>query len=149
MADVIFSHRQLLILALGAVVACHAQQASSLPAPAAPAETIAQFLAAANATDLDKMAALWGDEHGPNHKGSQNVRTQQLTIMQRLLHGDAHEVVATDVTNPARPQLSVAITRGTRRFTVPFTLVRWRHGGWLINGIDLAQAMPSAGTTPN
>lgn len=148
MADVTFSHRQLLIVALGAVVACHAQQAS-LPAPAVPAETIAQFLAAANAIDLDKMATLWGDEHGPNHKGSQNVRTQQLTIMQRLLHGDGHEVVATDVTNPARPQLSVAIRQGTRRFTVPFTLVRWRRGGWLINQIDLAQAMPSAGSSPN
>src|SRR6266446_2828719 len=105
MADVTSSHRRLLVLTFGAALGCHARQGAMLPAPTVPAETVSQFLAAANASDLDRMAALWGDANGPNHKGSQNVRSQQLTIMQRLLHGDAHEVVGTDVTMPTRPVL--------------------------------------------
>ena len=148
MAAVTFSHRHLVILALSAAVACGGQRPAAAPAPSAPSETVEQFLAAANASDLDRMGALWGDEHGPNRSGSQNVRTQRLTIMQHLLHGESHEVVATDVTNPARPRLSVAITQGTRRFTVPFTLVQSRYGGWLVNEIGIDQAMPTAGSQP-
>jgi hypothetical protein len=68
--------------------------------------------------------------------------------MQRLLHGEAHEVTASDVTTPDRPKLSVAITQGTRRFTVPFTMVRARRGGWLVWQIDLTPAMPTAGSQP-
>ncbi|MFI5280358.1 MAG: hypothetical protein ACHQU1_07675 [Gemmatimonadales bacterium] len=142
-----FSHRHLVILALGAAVAC-GHQAPLAPLPATPNETIEAFLAAANANDLPRMGALWGDEHGPNSGGSQAVRTQRLTIMQRLLHGEAHEVTASDVTTPDRPRLSVAITQGTRRFTVPFTMVRARQGGWLVWQIDLTPAMPTAGSQP-
>lgn len=148
MAVVTFSHRHLVILALGAAVAC-GHQAPVTPLPATPAGTVEAFLAAANASDLERMGTLWGDEHGPNHGGSRAVRTQRLTIMQHLLHGEAHEVVATDVTTPARPKLTVAITQGTRRFNVPFTLVQWQHGGWLINEIGIAQAMPAASGQPH
>ncbi|MFI5207779.1 MAG: hypothetical protein ACHQU8_07815 [Gemmatimonadales bacterium] len=147
MAVVTFSHRHLVILALGAAVAC-GHQAPLAPLPATPGETIEAFLAAANANDLTRMGALWGDENGPNHTGSQAVRTQRLTIMQHLLHGEAHEVVATDVTTPDRPKLSVAITQGTRRFTVPFTMIRAHQGGWLVWQIDLAPAMPTPGSQP-
>ena len=148
MAAVTFSHRHVVILALGASLACGGQHPAGAPAPAVPAETVEQFLAAVNAVDLDRMGTLWGDENGPNRSGSQNVRTQRLTIMQRLLHGESHEVVATDVTTPARPRLSVAITQGTRRFTVPFTLAQSRYGGWLVKEIGIDQAMPAAGSQP-
>ena len=147
MAVVTFSHRHLVILALG-VLAC-GHQAPVAPLPATPTETIEAFLSAANANDLMRMGALWGDEHGPNRSGSQAVRTQRLTIMRHLLHGDAHEVVATDATTPERPKISVAITQGTRRFTVPFTMIRARQGGWLVWQIDLVPAMPSAGSQPH
>jgi hypothetical protein len=76
------------------------------------------------------------------------VRTQQMTIFQRLLHGEAHEITATDLTTRDKPKLSVMITQGTRRFTVPFTLIRARQGGWLVWQIDLTPAMPTAGTQP-
>src|SRR5579859_714273 len=145
MAVVTFSHRHLVILALGAAVAC-SHQAPVAPLPATPAATIDAFLAAVNAADLDRMAGLFGDEHGPvsqTRRNSETVRTQQMTIFQRLLHGDAHEIAATDATMPEKPKLSVAITQGTRRFTVPFTMVRARQGGWLVWQIDLTPAMPS------
>ena len=147
MAEVTFSHRHLVILAVTAALGCGGHQALQGPVPASPSQAVEQFLAAANAVDLDRMGALWGDERGPNRAGSQSVRTQRLTIMQRLLHGEAHEIVSTDITTPSQPRLSVAITQGTRRFTVPFTLVQW-HGGWLVKEIGIDQAMPTAGSQP-
>ncbi len=150
MAVVTFSHRHLVILALGAAVAC-AHHAPLVPLPATPAETIEAFLAAANASNLDRMAGLFGDERGPSNvtrRNSDVVRTQQMTIFQHLLHGEAHELVSTDVSTPERPKLSVAITQGTRRYTVPFTMIRARQGGWLVWAIDLAPAMPTPGPQP-
>ena len=149
MAVVTFSHRHLAVLAFAAAASCGGQHPAPFAAPSSPAETVEQFLAAVNANDLSKMGTLWGDEHGPNRNGSETVRTQRLTIIQRLLRGDSHEMAGSDLTNPARPKLNVAITQGTRRFTVPFTLVQVRGGGgWLINQIDLDPAMPAAGSSP-
>src|SRR5882672_7260741 len=125
MVAVTFSHRHLVSLAFGVAAACGGRHANVAPPPSVPAQTVEQFLTATNASDLEHMGALWGDEHGPNSGGADNVRTQRLTIMQRLLHGESHEIVATDLTNPARPKLSVLITQGTRRFTVPFTMAAW------------------------
>jgi hypothetical protein len=150
MAVVTFSHRHLVILALGAAVAC-GHQAPVVPLPATPAETVEAFLAAVNASNLDRMAGLFGDERGPSNVARRNsdaVRTQQMTIFQHLLRGESHELVSTDFASPDKPKLSVAITQGTRHFTVPFTTIRARQGGWLIWQIDLAPAMPTAGSQP-
>jgi hypothetical protein len=150
MAVVTFSHRHLVILALGAAVAC-GHRAPVVPLPATPAETVEAFLAAVNSSDQERMAGLFGDERGPSNvtrRNSETVRTQQMTIFQHLLRGEAHEVVATDMTTPDKPKLSVAITQGTRRFTVPFTMIRAHQGGWLVWQIDLTPAMPTAGSQP-
>jgi hypothetical protein len=150
MAVVTFSHRHMIILALGAALACR-HQAPVAPLPATPAETVEAFLAAVNASNQERMAGLFGDENGPvssTRRNSDMVRTQQMTIFQRLLHGEAHEITATDLTTRDKPKLSVMITQGTRRFTVPFTLIRARQGGWLVWQIDLTPAMPTAGTQP-
>ena len=150
MAVVTFSHRHLVILALGAAVACR-HQAPVAPLPATPGETVEAFLTAANASNLERMAGLFGDENGPvsqTRRNSDQVRNQQMTIFQHLLHGESHEVTATDLTSADKPKISVAITQGTRRFTVPFTMVRARQGGWLVWQIDLTPAMPTAGSQP-
>lgn len=147
MAVVTFSHRHI-ALALGILLtACHGQQPVVPPAPESLHPPVEEFLSAANANDLVRMNAVWGDEHGPMHRGPETARTQRLTIMQRLLHGDSHEVVATDVSDPRRPKVSVAIMQGTRRFVVPFTLVR-SDRGWMIVEIGLDAAMPASGSAP-
>ena len=149
MAVVTFSHRPLVILALGAMLGC--QHPIVLPSPSAPAETGNQFLSAVNANDRNAMALLFGDERGPSsvvRTNSETVRMQQMTILQRLLRGDSHEVVSTDVSTPARPKLTVTIVQGTRRFTVPFTMAQSRAGGWLVQAIDVTPAMPTAGSQP-
>jgi hypothetical protein len=146
-----FSHRTLVILALGAVVACGGGHPGTAPSPSAPAETVERFVAAVNANDLDAMATLWGDEQGPSNvttRNSRTVRIRQLTIFQRLLQSDTHQIVETDVADQMKPRVSVLFTRGGRRFTVPFTLVRSRYGGWLVQQMDLTPAMPAAGSAP-
>lgn len=149
MAAVTFSLRHLVILGLGATVACGGRRTGVVaPAPPTPEATIEQFLTAANAGDLEGMAMVWGDERGPSAVTNvikRDERQRRLTIMQRLLHSDNHTITATDHSNMARPVLTVAMSQGTHRFAVPFTLVRSRGGGWLINEIDLAAAMPQAG----
>ncbi len=139
-----FAHRHVLALAALALSACGGRAPASVqPAPSAPEETVTQFLAASNAADLDRMGSLWGDERGPADYPVEEKR-RRLQIMQRLLVSDQHRVVgAADDASGAGRVLQVEMAQGTRRFTVPFTLVRARTGGWLIVGIDLQAAMPA------
>jgi hypothetical protein len=114
-----------------------------------PDQAVEQFLGAVNATDLDAMAMLWGTERGPEgvtHSLPQTERQQRLTVMQRMLRSDNHMITGTDATDPSKRIVTVAITQGTRRFAVPFTLVPTRAGGWIIREIGLDAAMPSQGS---
>ena len=137
------------MLGLAVTAACGGQPSSGVaPAPATPEATVTQFLTATNAGDLEAMGRLWGDEKGPvpaNNETERQQRNQRLTIMQRLLRNDSHQITETSVADPARPVLTVAMSQGTRRFAVPFTLVQPRSGGWLITDIGLEAAMPAAG----
>jgi hypothetical protein len=151
MSVVTFSPRTLVILALATTVACGGRRANLQPSPSAPDQTVEQVLAAANAGDLDRMANLWGTEQGSEaevRRFSETDRLQRLTIMQRMLRSESHMVTATDATDPSKRVLTVAITQGSRRFAVPFTLVPSRAGGWLIREIGLDAAMPSSGQRP-
>jgi len=137
------------MLGLAVTAACGGQRSSSVaPAPATPQATITQFLTAANAGDLEAMGQLWGDEKGPvpaNNENERQQRNQRLTIMQRLLRSDSFQITETSIANPPRPVLTVAMSQGTRRFSVPFTMAQPRSGGWLIADIGLEAAMPAGG----
>lgn len=148
------SHRHLAIGLLVLTAACGGRRANTVPAPATPDQAIESFLAAVNATDIDAMANFWGDERGAEaqtRRFSDSERRQRLQIMQRMLKSDNHMITGSDATDPSKRIVTVAMTQGTRRFAVPFTVVPVRGGGWLIREIGLDAAMPSAGsnnTTP-
>ena len=146
MRTVTLSRRPAVIVALAALAACGGRTVAVAPAPAAPEQTLAAFLAAVNANDLDRMALLWGSERGPSTVSSPNtpdVRHQQLVIMQRLLVADSFRVIGAEAVPGQRAQrLQVLMMRGPRRATVPFTMVTARTGGWLIREIGLDLAMP-------
>lgn len=154
MTVVTFTHRNLVILMVGAVTACGGRAAVTVtPAPAAPEATVEQFLAAVADTNLGRMAELWGDQRGPSTMHvPERQRQQRLTIMQRVLRNDEHRVVGTEIpqAQPNRRILQVEMVRDGRRFVVPFTLVIARTGGWLINdiGYEAAIAPPSGRTSP-
>ncbi len=146
MSSVSFAHGPAIVLAATVLAACGGSRPTPQnPAPAAPEQTVAQFLAAANAADLERMASLWGDRRGPSNLTNTippDQRQTRLTIMQRLLASDEHRVLRESNEPTGARLLQVELVRGTRRFTVPFTLVPARTGGWLINAIGLDAAMP-------
>jgi len=148
MPTVTIAHRTIAVAALGLVLGCGGQHPAAAPSPATPEATIELFLDAANANDLDRMAALWGTEQGSSavtNKPPLTERNQRLAIMQRLLRNDSRRLVSSENTNPALPVRSYEITQGTRRFVIPFTCVTSRYGGWLVREIGLDAAMPTAG----
>ena len=149
MPIVTIAHRTIAVAALGLVLGCGGRSGTAAaPSPATPEATVELFLDAANANDLDRMAALWGTEQGSSAATGQpplEERNQRLAIMQRLLRNDNRRLVGTAATVPTAPVLSYDITQGQRQFTVPFTCVASRHGGWLIREIGLDAAMPTAG----
>ncbi len=142
------AHRTFAVAALGLLLGCAGRSADVGPSPASPEAAIELFLDAANASDLDRMADLWGDERGPSsatNRIPRDQRAQRLAIMQRLLRNDGRRLVSSENTLPAAPVRNYELTQGSRRFTVPFTCVPSPHGGWLIREIGLDAAMPSAG----
>jgi hypothetical protein len=145
MVAVSVAHRWAAVAAVALLVACGGRRVAVGPAPSAPEETVAQFLSAVNAADLTRMAGLWGDERGPSSATNvipENERVRRLQIIQRVLLHDTHRVVESNAEGADRRVLQVELARGTRRVTVPFTLVVARTGGWVINQIGLEAAMP-------
>jgi hypothetical protein len=142
---VIVSRHAAIVVAAFALAACRGRGAPIAPAPETPEQTVAQFLAAVNARELDRMALLWGTERGPSPVSNPNtpeVQRRQLEIMQRLLITESHRVVRNEPgTDIARRRLTVELVRANRRVQVPFVLVHARTGGWLVQEIDLDAAM--------
>ena len=145
-----FTLKNLVILSLGAAATCGGYPSPPVaPAPATPEATVEQFMAAVNAADLGRMAELWGTENGPSTvtgRNSPQTRQRQLTIMQRILQSDEHHIVGTDSAGalPNQRIVNVELVKGSRRATVPFTMVAARVGGWLILAIALEAALPPA-----
>ena len=117
------------------------------PAPT-PEATVGQFLAAVNANDLDRMAGLFGDEHGRAAWGSPLAKQERLAIMQRLLRADSSRFLGTEPDSggvATRRLVHVELVRADRRVSVPFIVARQRTGGWLVYAIGLAPLMPAPG----
>jgi hypothetical protein len=149
MTSMTIPHRLFIIAGTLGLLACG--HPTVAPSPATPEATIEAFLDAVNAVDLDRMAALWGDERGPSdvsRKLSVEERRQIMTIMQRLLRADSHRMVSSNNTSPTRPVRTYEMAQGTRTFQVPFTCAASRYGGWLVADIGLDAAMPAAGPRP-
>jgi hypothetical protein len=144
---VALSNRIFAIAAFASVSACHSGARPEMAAaPASPEAAVQAFLVAADSNALDRMAALWGDEHGPpTDRRIVQEREQRLQIMQRVLQHDAFRFVP----NPGVPTpqngrrlVFVELQRGASRVTVPFTVVAQRHGGWLVEKFDIELLMP-------
>jgi hypothetical protein len=143
------SHRFLAIAAILTQSACSGQGVRvSEPAPAAPEAAVTAFLAAVNSNDVARMAQLWGTDRGPSPVVIRNTRERErrLAVMQQVLWHDAFRFVAAPSDQiapaPGRRILTVELTRGERRVSVPFTVVGRRAGGWIVEDIGLEAAMP-------
>ena len=85
--------RLLVLVALGAL-ACGGRGGSQAPAPQSLPESLAQFMSAVKANDLDHMKALWGTERGPasGWMKSEELR-QRLTVLQIYLNHVGYRVI--------------------------------------------------------
>lgn len=144
--------RLLAALSLGPLLACSGNRAAVQPAPSSPEATVGQFLAAVNANDHDRMATLWGDEHGPSSAVMSNAarRDSLMTIYQHMLVTDSVRVLGTEPVPGfvSRRLIRMELFQGDKRVAVPFTLAPQRGGGWLVMAFDPLPLMPSANARP-
>jgi len=131
---------------LATAAACSGGHVVVAPAPASPEATVGQFLAAVNANDHGRMAALWGDEHGSSSTVMRNAarRDSLMTIYQHLLATDSVRLVGSEPLpgNASRRLLRMELFHGGKAVTVPFTLAPQRAGGWLVMAFDPEPLMP-------
>ena len=106
-----------------------------------PSLVVEQFMRAANGKDLEAMGALFGTKEGPVVKKwpRREVEQRMFLIATELQHSDFQ--VTGEQMVPGRTeeatQLLVQLTKDDRKYTVPFTLVRYGKQGWLIEQIKL------------
>jgi hypothetical protein len=146
------SRRLLAALSLGPLLACSTHHPVGGPAPSSPEATVGQFLAAVNANDHARMAALWGDERGPSSEVMHNAarRDSLMTIYQHWLVTDSVRVLGSEPLpgNASRRLLRMELFQGEKRVTVPFTLAPQRDGGWLVMAFDPGPLMPAVNAPP-
>ncbi len=140
-------HRLLALACLVALSSCTGRPTGVTPAPT-PEATVGQFLAAVNANDLDRMASLFGDEHGRAAWGTPTAKQERLAIMQRLLQADSSRYLGTEPDSSGvatRRLVHYELIGADRRVKVPFVVARQGAGGWLVYAIGLAPLMPTPG----
>ena len=125
-----------------AAAACASSATNSFVGQVDPQATVASFMNAVRASDLEVMAQLWGTEDGPaaGRMDSEQL-DMRLTVMIRYLAHETYQVVErpTAVTRERHRLYQVELTRQGCDFLVPFELV-WAGSGWLVSKVDLASA---------
>ena len=107
----------------------------------APAMVVEQFLGAVNAKDYMRMGSLFGTKDGPvtERDDQDNVEKRMFALASVLRHEDYK--VEGEQPVPGRPdeavQLTVIMTIGEKKFTVPFTVVRSKGESWLVEDIGI------------
>jgi hypothetical protein len=133
---------RLAVLVALVCLACGGGSKPQPPAPQSPQETLAQFMAAVKANDLDHMGALWGDERGPAQRTMKpEVLRQRLTVMRIYLDHIGYRVIEGPLPVPGKPNVEsfrIELQRPPSCLVVsPIDLVHTKNGGWLVNDIHL------------
>jgi hypothetical protein len=130
-------------------VACVSQTVERASAPVvgvaqpgiAASLAIEQFLRAANATDLDAMARLFGTRDGSilQRDAKRNVEDRMFALSHILRH-ENYEIERTQIVPGRREeatQITVRMTIDRREVSVPWTMVLGRDGQWRVEQIDI------------
>lgn len=140
--------RLTVLVALGAL-ACGGGPGPGKPLPQSPQETLAQFMAAVKANDLERMGTLWGSDRGPAAGWMNADRLKErLTVIQKYLDHAGYRVVEGPlrVTGHDDTQsFRVEIQRANSCTVVfPVDVVRTKSGGWVVNDVHLG-SVPTPG----
>ncbi len=119
------------------------ERIAATPADAgvAPVLTVERFLRAVNARDYETMARLFGNKEGPvrNRDPKPEVERRMFALASVLRHDDY--TVEDEMPAPGRigeaVDIIVRLHMGEQRVPVPFTVVRSRQSGWLVENIDI------------
>lgn len=107
----------------------------------APAMVVERFLRAANSNDLDTMGRLFGTRDGPwAPTVSRKEADDRLFVIASVLRHTDYQVVGEQIVPGRRDeatQLVVRLIQGQQRYDVPFTLVRSKKDGWLVEVVPL------------
>lgn len=107
----------------------------------APAMVVERFLRAANSNDLDTMGRLFGTREGPwAPTVSKKEADDRLFVIASVLRHTDYQVVGEQIVPGRREeatQLVVRLVQGEQRYEVPFTLVRSKKDGWLVEVVPL------------
>jgi hypothetical protein len=134
--------RLTVLVALGSL-ACGGGAGPGKLAPQSPQETLAQFMSAVKANDLDRMRALWGNERGPaSDRMKSSEVNQRLTVLQIYLNHVGYRVVEGPLPVPNKEDrrvFRVELQRSTScTVVVPIEVARTKDGRWMVVGADLA-----------
>jgi len=115
------------------------------PAPQSLQQTLAQFMTAVKANDLDRMKNLWGSERGPasGYMDAEYLH-RSLTVVQIYLNHTDYRILDGPLPVDGKDRLrtfKVELQRPSGcHQVVPIDLVRANSGSWLINDIHLEAA---------
>jgi hypothetical protein len=134
--------RLIVLVALGCLACGGGGAGPGKLAPQSPQETLAQFMSAVKANDLERMRALWGSERGLASSRMKSVDVnQRLTVLQIYLNHVGYRVIEGPVSVPGRDDrrlFRLELERSTScRIVVPIEVAR-SNGRWLVVGTDLA-----------
>jgi hypothetical protein len=104
-----------------------------------------QFLTAANSNDLRQMGNLFGNKDGPvSKRDNQDNVEKRMFVLANVLRHDDYKLEGEQIV-PGRLaeaiQLQVTLTSGTRKVTVPFTMVRSKADQWLVEDFDMTKIL--------
>jgi hypothetical protein len=101
----------------------------------------AAFLRAVSDSNLVQMGALWGTSKGPAAStGVPSDWQRRVAVMQLYLRGGEAKVLSEDTFGGDRREVVVQLERPGCVKQVPFSMIRTKDGGWLVNSIDLNAA---------
>lgn len=139
------------LLVLSVVVGCRAAAVpSGATGAASPTEAVVAFVSAAKAQDLQAISAVWGNETALTRDlvDRQELERRLLIINCHLRHNESR-IGAPQMGESGRILMSVELTKGSTRATVPFTTVKnSRNNRWYVEDLDMRPARALCNSEP-
>ena len=125
------------------LAACGGSNANTATTPRTSSpQAVTAFMRAAADSNLSRMAQLWGSSKGPVSQAPVANFEKRLVVLQAYLKGDSTRIVSDMPVqgDENHRHLTVALYRGTCVKQIPFTTVRTKDGGWIVEDVNVAAA---------
>jgi sporulation protein YlmC with PRC-barrel domain len=128
------------------LAACIKRVEMSTPANSVGAAiALEQFLTAANATDLTRMATLFGTKDGPTtNRDPKDLVEKQMFVFANVLRHEDYKIENEQIVPGRRDsaiQLNVGLTNKGKKVIIPFTMVRATGDRWMVEQFDLQKLL--------